>query len=1180
MTSRLSILSLALTAAFSALPAAAQASLQVSVATGGSSTTVTSGGTVALTGTDAGQPVLATATVRNTGSSPIIVTGISATGTSEITVQAGALPATLNPGGAANFTIQYLPATGNAVFAQVTVAYTENTQAGAFPFIVSGTSPRFTYSYYFIGNGALTDINSGDRITFPGTNAGATSTAVLTVLNRGAGTGALQSVSLSGPAFTLSDSPAPVDLPPGSQASFSITFSPTASAGNQGLLVLGLGKTSVSFSLAGTGTTPAMVTTYSLADGNVWTLSDGTAIIFPNIDPNATTVATIEIANLGTGVGSVTNISLSGPGFRLAGVPVLPAKIAAGQSLKFTITFAPTQSTLYTGTFRIDMPGRSISGSLSGSPNLAAISATYTLSDGVSRSLPDGTLITFPAADINGTATANIDLANRGPGAGQLTGVTVSGTGFRLTGVPALPATIAAGQTARFSIAFTPAQAGSFSGTFRIDLSGASIFGALSGSTAAPDFTVSYTLANGVPQAFPDGAAITIPSVDINATSTANIDVTNRGQGAGSITGVSLTGAGFRLTGVPVLPAAVGAGQTTRFGIVFAPTATGPYTGTFRIDFGSRSVSGTLNASTSAPTLTLSYISPDTSNTAPLADGATLNFPNTAVNASTTVTLQAGNTGVGTGTLNSVVLSASAGFELVNLPSMPLSVPPGQQTRFGVRFTPKEQQSHTGTLMVMLENQPITINLQAQGVGPLFTYTYTQASGGRSVVPGGTIAVDDTLLGQTTSSFVTVTNSGTADGVVPGIAVTGTGFALADLPALPLTLKQGASQYFTLNFTPAQPGAVTGRLTVGGETFTLSGTGLGSRLTFSYTSAGTAVPVADGGVMLFPPVQVGNNQSLDFTIKNTGTSPAALSTIALVAPSTVFTLRNVPGLPVNLDPGATVLFPVSFAPNNTGNLTATLRVNNASLTLSGTGMQPSPLPSYQFEVPSANPKPGQQPTVGLALTTPYPLAVQGTLRLSFVSSVFADDPAVQFSNGSRTVNFTIPANSTRAAFNGGAATVALQTGTTAGDIIITPSFGTAAGLDLTPATADTLTFNMPRTVPEILSATISSQTLTSFSVLISGYSTTRSIRRLEIDVTPKSGQNIASSHLTLDVTGASSAWFQSTASQPYGGTFLISIPFVLQNGSSTDDVVRRLQSLTITGVNDVGSSSAVTVTIP
>ena len=34
--------------------------------------------------------------------------------------------------------------------------------------------------------------------------------------------------------------------------------------------------------------------------------------------------------------------------------------------------------------------------------------------------------------------------------------------------------------------------------------------------------------------------------------------------------------------------------------------------------------------------------------------------------------------------------------------------------------------------------------------------------------------------------------------------------------------------------------------------------------------------------------------------------------------------------------------------------------------------------------------------------------------------------------------------------------------------------------------------------------------------------------------------------------------------QPYGGTFLITIPFVLQNGAAaTDDLTRRLQSLTL-----------------
>ena len=74
--------------------------------------------------------------------------------------------------------------------------------------------------------------------------------------------------------------------------------------------------------------------------------------------------------------------------------------------------------------------------------------------------------------------------------------------------------------------------------------------------------------------------------------------------------------------------------------------------------------------------------------------------------------------------------------------------------------------------------------------------------------------------------------------------------------------------------------------------------------------------------------------------------------------------------------------------------------------------------------------------------------------------------------------------------------------------------------------------------------------------------------------------NFSTTSLTIDLTSSAAAWFQSAASSSFGGAFQIAIPFVLQNGSTTADLVHTLQSLSITAVNAIGSSTALTVTIP
>jgi hypothetical protein len=113
----------------------------------------------------------------------------------------------------------------------------------------------------------------------------------------------------------------------------------------------------------------------------------------------------------------------------------------------------------------------------------------------------------------------------------------------------------------------------------------------------------------------------------------------------------------------------------------------------------------------------------------------------------------------------------------------------------------------------------------------------------------------------------------------------------------------------------------------------------------------------------------------------------------------------------------------------------------------------------------------------------------------------------------------------------------------------------------------------------LLSASITSQTLNSFTLVLSGFSTTRTVRQLDIQITPRQGEDFSTTRLTLDVSSASSGWFQSTASQPFGGAFIVAIPFALQNGSSTDDLVRRLQSLSVTAANEIGVSNGVSVPI-
>lgn len=395
MTKGLSILLLALSVPLAMTPAAFGQTLQVSVAVNGSTTVVQAGGSQTLSTEGVNQPVYATVTVGNSGTAAATITGVTVTGTSQIALSAApAVPITLNPSDTTTFTVEYLPTSGTSVTAQVAIAYTVNTQSANFLFNLTGTAPLLTFTYAFPPNETLTTLTPGNTIAFPATNVGSPVPVTVNILNSGSGAGSLGSVSVTGAAFQVSNSPAPASIPAGQQISVTVLFVPQAAGSSQGSLTLTFPGSGATFPLLGTGTTPTFSATYTLANGNVYPLSTGTAITFPSVDINATTTAVITIANQGTGSGTVTGISITGSAFQLTGLPALPATVPAGQSVHFSIVFAPTQSGSSSGTYSITFSGGSIAGALTGSTAPSNISLSY-IDPSTNSTLPSRTIPLF-----------------------------------------------------------------------------------------------------------------------------------------------------------------------------------------------------------------------------------------------------------------------------------------------------------------------------------------------------------------------------------------------------------------------------------------------------------------------------------------------------------------------------------------------------------------------------------------------------------------------------------------------------------------------------------------------------------------------------------------------------------------------------------------------------------------
>jgi hypothetical protein len=180
----------------------------------------------------------------------------------------------------------------------------------------------------------------------------------------------------------------------------------------------------------------------------------------------------------------------------------------------------------------------------------------------------------------------------------------------------------------------------------------------------------------------------------------------------------------------------------------------------------------------------------------------------------------------------------------------------------------------------------------------------------------------------------------------------------------------------------------------------------------------------------------------------------------------------------------------------------------------------------------------------------------------------SDDPAVQFATGGRTVTFTVPANSTKSDFSGGAPDVAFSTGTVAGTLrfVVILRNGSA---DVTPTSPDpNRTATVERRAPVITSVAVASRTTSGFEIVVVGYSTPRSLSQAVFRFSPRAGSNVQNGDVTVNVTSQFTTWYESAESRQFGSQFRLRIPFTVQGD------VNAIGSVSVTLTNAAGSSAA------
>ena len=644
-----------------------------------------------------------------------------------------------------------------------------------------------------MGGGGVVSPAASPRLTvnpspidFSSVRVGTKASKSITLTNSGGGTLTLSQATVSGSSFTLTGLTLPLNLSGGQSTSFAAIFAPTAAGASSGSLSLMSNATSTvtTVALSGSGATYALTAaTTSLNFGKLAVGSSGTK--------------NISFTNTGTEAVTVSQITVAGAGFGATGAS-LPANLAPGQSSSATVSFSPTVAGAASGTL-------SIVSDASNSPatvTLTGTAVTYQL--GVSP-----TSLNFGSVTVGSSATQTVTATNTGTANVTISGASATGRGFSASG-SGLPLTLAPAQSAALSVTFAPSTAGSAAGSVSIvsSASNTPVTVALTGTGVSS----TYQLTPGV-------NSLSFGSVGVSAKSLLTLSLTNTGTGDVTISQISVTGAGYSLSGLS-LPATVAPGQSITLSVTFAPTAAGSATGTLSV---SSNASGSPLAIALAGTgVTSTYqLTPSVNS---------LSFGTVGVQSTSTQTVTLTNTGTASLTISQISV-AGAGFSLKG-PSLPVTLAPGHTTSLSVTFSPGAAEAASGTMTVVSADLVSPVVLTLSGTGATSQLSATPSSVSFGSVALGDHAILPALLASTGSESVTISQ----------ITIAGAGFTLGSV-ALPLTLAAGQSASVSITFAPAATGAVTGTLTVSSSAagsplmLALTGTGIHTvRLTWAASS--------------------------------------------------------------------------------------------------------------------------------------------------------------------------------------------------------------------------------------------------------------------------------------------------------------------------------------------------------
>ncbi|MBZ5614891.1 MAG: choice-of-anchor D domain-containing protein [Acidobacteriia bacterium] len=494
--------------------------------------------------------------------------------------------------------------------------------------------------------------------------------------------------------------------------------------------------------------------------------SSPTSLAFGNAQVGSHASLSETVKNTGGSTVTISSASLGNAAYSISGL-TLPAVVAAGQNITFTVKFAPSAA----GSASSNL---TLISDAANSPLTIPLSGTGVTSGNLSANL---TPLAFGSVQVGGHTSLSETVKNSGGSTVTISSASVGNAAYSISGLT-LPASVAAGQSITFTVKFAPSAAGSASSNL-----------SLVSNAANSPFTIPLSgtgiAAGGLS---PNPTSLAFGNVQVGSHASLSETVTNTGGSTVTISSASAGNAAYSISGL-TLPANVAAGQSITFTVKFAPSAAGS---------ASSNLSLVSNAANSPLTIPLSGTGVTAGNLSP--NPTSLAFGNVQVGSSRKLSETVTNTGGSTVTISSASVG-NAAYSISGL-TLPTTLSTGQSVTFNVAFAPSTAGSITTNLTLVSNagNSPLIIALSGTGT----------ALGQLGVSPA-ILSFGDVVLGVSSTLNSSLGATGAAV-TISSASSSNPEFTISGL-SLPAVLAAGQSLPYKVTFKPQASGSASATLT-------------------------------------------------------------------------------------------------------------------------------------------------------------------------------------------------------------------------------------------------------------------------------------------------------------------------------------------------------------------------------